>query len=457
MNDNTLTWAQDAVFYHIYPLGLCAAPPTNSFDNSPEPRLQQLHGWLDHLESLGVNAVYLGPLFESSTHGYDTADYYWVDRRLGTNETLVELIEAMHRRGMRVILDAVLNHTGRDFWAFKDVLRHGKNSAYCDWFQGLRFGESTPYNDPFTYETWDGHYELVKLNLANPAVREHLFGAVEGWITQFEIDGLRLDAADCMNPDFQRDLSAFCRDLRPDFWLLGEIVHGDYNQWVSTMMLDSVTNYECYKGLYSSHNDHNYYEIAYALDRQFGEGGVYQNKPLYAFADNHDVNRVASVLHKAEHLYPLYCLLFTMPGVPSIYYGSEWGLTGMKNNGSDAPLRPALDLAAIRQQAPQPGLADAISRLSHLRQRAPALRRGNYRQLFVGHEQLAFSRQVNDELVIVLVNASDTPVEVNLEVNPALGGRLIDLLDAGEPIAVSGQKVQVVVPACWGRVLRQQP
>jgi cyclomaltodextrinase / maltogenic alpha-amylase / neopullulanase len=456
MNDYNLNWAQDAVFYHIYPLGLCAAPPTNDFYSSPEPRLQQLHGWLDHLESLGVTAVYLGPVFESSTHGYDTADYYWVDRRLGTNETLAELIEAMHQRGMRVILDAVLNHTGRNFWAFQDILRHGEDSAYIDWFQGLRFGGSTPFQDPFTYETWDGHYELVKLNLTNPAVREHLLGAVESWITQFQIDGLRLDAADVMDLEFLQELSMFCKNQRPDFWLMGEIVHGDYNQWVSPTMLDSVTNYECYKGLYSSHNDHNYYEIAYALNRQFGEGGVYQNETLYAFVDNHDVNRVASMLQKADHLYPLYFLLFTMPGVPSIYYGSEWGLAGMKDNGSDLPLRPALDLDATRQQVPQPGLVDAIARFSHLRQSSQALRRGNYRQLFVDNEQLAFSRQVADELVFVLINASQKSVEVNLEVNPTLGGCLIDLLDPGEPNALSGTNVKVEIPACWGRVLRQQ-
>jgi cyclomaltodextrinase / maltogenic alpha-amylase / neopullulanase len=456
MNDINPNWAQEAVFYHIYPLGLCAAPPSNDFSSPPEARLQQLHGWLDHLQSLGVNAVYLGPVFESSTHGYDTADYYWVDRRLGTNETLSELIDDMHQRGMRVILDAVLNHTGRDFWAFQDVLRNGESSAYCDWFQGLRFGESTPYQDPFTYETWAGHYELVKLNLAHPAVREHLLGAVEAWINQFEIDGLRLDAADCMEPDFLRQLAAFCRSMRPDFWLMGEIIHGDYNQWANSAMLDSVTNYECYKGLYSSHNDHNYYEIAYALNRQFGESGIYEGKNLYAFADNHDVNRVASMLINNAHLFPLYFLLFTMPGVPSIYYGSEWGLTGAKENGSDAPMRPALDLSALRQQTPIPGLVDAIARLANVRKNSRALQHGNYRQLYVNHQQIAFSRQIGNELVIVLVNASDTPVKVELEINMALGRRLIDLLDPGDQIAVNNSQLQVEAPAGWGRILRQQ-
>jgi glycosidase len=286
-------------------------------------------------------------------------------------------------------------------------------------------------------------------------VREHLFGAIQSWISEFEIDGLRLDAADCMDPIFHRDLAAFCRNLRPDFWLMGEIVHGDYTQWVNAEMLDSVTNYECYKGLFSSHNDRNYFEIAYALNRQFGEGGIYQNQLLYAFADNHDVNRVASMLHTSEHLFPLYCLLFTMPGVPSIYYGSEWGLRGKKENGSDAPLRPALDLDVIQQTAPLPELPAVLARLAQLRRNSSALRRGDYRQLFVSHEQMAFSRQVADERVVILLNASTSPVVTEFELDSAYGSCLVDLLDPGEPVRLNGSLVELEVPACWARVLCQ--
>ncbi|MBI5957157.1 MAG: alpha-amylase [Chloroflexi bacterium] len=447
-------WANDAVFYHIYPLGMCGAPAHNDFSSPTVHRLDQLYGWLDHLQYLGINALYLGPLFESTSHGYNTADYYRVDRRLGDNDTLKRLVAALHQRGIRVILDGVFNHVGRDFWAFRDVLEHGEQSAYRDWFAGLQFGPRSPYDDPFVYEAWSGHYSLVKLNLHHPAVRDHLLQAVGLWMREFEIDGLRLDAADVIDLGFLRDLAAFCHDQRPDFWLMGEIVHGDYRQWANDQTLDSVTNYECYKGLYSSHVDKNYFEIAYALNRQFGEGGIYQHLPLYTFVDNHDVNRVASNLTDAAHLYPLYCLLFTMPGVPSIYYGSEWGIPGKKNNGSDAPLRPMIDLDTINRNAPHPDLPQAINRLAWLRRNAATLRYGDYRQIFVASEQFAFTRQTADEMILVAVNAANKPAVIPLDLPLNGATQLADLLNPGQTIPIKAQQIEI--PAYWGRVLRVQ-
>lgn len=448
------SWIRDAVFYHIYPLGFCGAPRRNDFCSPPVPRLDTLYGWLDHLQTLGVNALYLGPVFESTAHGYDTVDYYHVDRRLGTDETLVRLIEALHARGLRVILDGVFNHVGRNFWAFYDLRQRGERSPYRDWFYHLRFGERSRYGDPFAYEGWNGHYSLVKLNLHNPAVREHLLGAVAVWLRDFGIDGLRLDAADHVDADFLRDLAAFCRDIRPDVWLMGEVVHGDYRQWANGAMLDSVTNYECYKGLYSSHVDRNYFEIAYSLDRQFGAEGIYRDLLLYAFADNHDVDRVASRLTNPAHLYPLYCLLLTMPGVPSIYYGSEWGIEGRKNNGSDAPLRPFLALDEVARTSPYRDLAGAIRRLIEVRRRLDALRSGGYRQLSLAHEQIVFARQTARDMVIVAVNAADRPVPVEFSL-PSPARRLVDELNPGAEFFPEGAQVQIdPVPACWARILR---
>ncbi len=447
-------WAHDAVFYHIYPLGLCGAPARNDFASPPQPRLEQLSAWIPHLRDLGINALYLGPLFESTAHGYDTADYYHVDRRLGTRETLARLVCELHANGIRVILDGVFNHVGRDFWAFRDVLRNGADSPYCGWFAGLNFGSRSPQGDSFTYETWRGHYELVKLNLCNPETRQHLFGAVQHWIQDYDIDGLRLDVADSLDLDFQRELARFTRSLRPDFWLMGEVIHGDYRRWANPETLDAVTNYECYKGLYSSLADKNYFEIAYTLNRQFGDGGLYRSLPLYNFVDNHDVNRVASNLTHPKHLYPLYCLLFTMPGVPSIYYGSEWGLEGKRSPGSDAALRPQLNLTQLRQDAPHPDLPADIRRLIQVRKASPALRHGSYRQLYVGFEQLAFARQFEGETVVVLLNASDKPVSLEVPVNLANGGQLTDLLNPGQQYeVVNGHlRVESLYPY-WARVL----
>jgi glycosidase len=449
-----LDWAKEAVFYHIYPLGFCGAPARNDFQSGPTPRLEKIGAWIPHLESLGVNAVYLGPLFESSAHGYDTADYYHVDRRLGDDAALGRVCAGLHQAGMRVILDGVFNHVGRDFWAFRDVRQNGSASAYRGWFRGLEFGHRSPYGDPFTYQGWNGHYDLVKLEVANPDVRAHLFEAVRTWVRDFGIDGLRLDAADCLDPDFMRALRTLTRSLDPGFWLMGEVVHGDYRRWANPKTLDSVTNYEGYKGLYSSLADRNCFEIAYALNRQFGPGGLYRGLPLYNFADNHDVDRVASRLKDPAQLYPLYCLLFGMPGVPSIYYGSEWGLAGQRRPGDDSPLRPCLDLPAAALAAPEPELPRAIARLAAVRKSSPALQRGDYAQLYVSAEQLVFLRRLEGESVVMAVNAAAGPVRLEVSL-PVRAGRAVDLLNPGDSFPVrDGRLVIDPLPPRWARILR---
>ncbi len=451
-------WSYDSVFYHIYPLGFCGAPERNDFATQPTPRLEKIHGWIDHLRGLGVTGLYLGPLFESSAHGYDTADYFTVDRRLGSNRTLAELVLALCAAGIRVILDGVFNHVGRDFWAFRDVRQRGADSQYCDWFEGLNFESQSPYGDPFTYNAWSGNYDLVKLNLRNPAVTGHLLEAVAQWIREFNIDGLRLDVADCVDMAFLRQLSSFCRQARPGFWLLGELIHGDYRQWVNPQTLDSATNYECYKGLFSSHNDRNYFEIAYALNRQFGEGGIYRRLPLYSFADNHDVDRVASSLKNPAHLTTLYALLFTMPGVPSIYYGSEWGIKGKRTPHDDAVLRPRVELSDMAADGARTDLIEWIRRLAQVRAELPALRYGDYRQAHVAHEQLAFARQTPEQTVIVAVNAADGPAQVELEVPLQGQGQLVDRLHEGDRFAYRRGKATIdAVGAHGARILVAEP
>lgn len=445
----TPDWTRNAFVYHIYPLGLCDAPAKNDFQSAPVERLNRLYDWIPHIQNLGANTIYIGPLFESTAHGYDTADYFQLDRRLGTNETLKNLITVMKQHGMRVIFDAVFNHVGRDFYAFQDVIEHKQASAYCDWFLNLNFEQSSPYGDHFSYEGWAGHYDLVKLNLDNPAVRQHIFDAIAFWIDYFEIDGLRLDAADVMSPDFFRALRQHCQAKKPDFWLMGEIVHGDYNQLANSEMLHSTTNYEVYKGLYSSHVDCNLFEIAYSLNRQFGENGLYKDLLLYNFADNHDVNRVASNLDNPAHLYTLYGLMFTILGIPSIYYGSEWGITGKRTATNDRMLRPALSLHDI--QPPHPDLYHAIQCFAKLRSELPALRYGNYRQLSIVHEQFAFERITESQHIIVLINISSQPAHITLENIP--GKQLIDRLNGNEVVAIQEKGMQIEVYKNWLRVL----
>jgi glycosidase len=446
----TRHWAHDAIVYHVYPLGLCGAPARNDRRSAPTPRLAQLADWIEHWRSLGTNTLYLGPLFESVSHGYDTTDYFRVDRRLGDNATLAELTRKLHAAGIRVLLDGVLNHVGRDFWAFRDVVRHGQASPYASWFSGMRFDQRSPCGDPFTYDSWAGHYELVKLDLSHPDVRRHLLDAVSFWIREFDIDGLRLDAADVMDLDFLRTLAAHCRALKPDFWLMGEVVHGDYTRWANPQTLDATTNYWAYKSLWSSHNDRNYFEIAHSLERQFGPGGVYRDLPLYSFVDNHDVDRIGSQLSHRPHLFPLHVLLFTMPGVPSIYYGSEWAIEGRKTRTSDAPLRPALKPRPIADHP----LASTIARLSKVRAGLAPLRHGTYRHLHVANQQFAFMREAGGDRVVVAVNAADTPAELTIPVPGVREGRLVDVLNGEETFPVRHGKARITpLYPSWGRVM----
>jgi glycosidase len=334
------------------------------------------------------------------------------------------------------------------------VQQYGERSAYKDWFDGLRFDQRSPYGDPFSYTPWHGHYSLVRLNQRHPHVQAHLFDAVRMWVDEFGIDGLRLDVADCLELEFMQALRGFTEGLRPDFWLMGEVIHGDYRRWVNPHTLHSVTNYEGYKSLYSSLVDKNYFEVAYSLNRLFGSGGMLAGQALYNFVDNHDVDRVASKLGNPALLYPLYLLLFTMPGVPSIYYGSEWGLEGKRTPYSDAALRPTLELEALQRSAPQPTLARDIARLAALRHAHPALRHGNYTQLHVAPEQLAFARHAQEESLVVMLNASASPIPLEVQVS-AHHTHAVDVLNGGERFPVQAGKLRVEnVFARWGRVLK---
>lgn len=446
-------WTDQAVFYHLYPLGLCGAPQRNDFSAAPVPRLDRLVPWLDQARDLGANALYLGPVLESSAHGYDIADFFHVDRRLGDDQTMSWLADQVRARGLKLVMEGVFHHVGRDFWAFRDLLAHGPDSRFRDWFH-LDFSRQSPLGDAFAYQTWNGCQDLVKLNLQNPEVRSHLWEAVNTWLREWDPDGLRLDAADHLPPAFLQDLGRHCRDLKPGFWLMGEVVAGDYRRYLERDGLDAVTNYEVYKGLFSSHNDGNYFEIAYTLRRQFAKHGLCEGRNLYSFADNHDVDRLASRLKNPAHLYPLHCLLFTLPGVPSIYYGSEFGVTGVKNPTDDWPLRPALDLAALQTHPPQPDLPAAIRRLAALRRACPALASGDYRELALSHRRLVFSRRCPEQWLVIAVSAEPKPVNQEIRLPDAPDGALVDLLNPGQSFPLKNGRAQLdPLWPHWARVL----
>ena len=434
-----MNWYENAVMYHIYPLGFCGTPKCNE-GGEPVNRLEKVLDWIPHLKELGVDAVYFGPVFESVEHGYDTTDYRVIDRRLGTNEMFAHICDELHKNGIRVILDGVFNHVGRNFWAFKDVQEKGQASEYCDWFAGLNFGGQSPCGDNFWYEGWNGYYNLVKLNLRNWHVCDYLIDAVGMWMDQFHIDGIRFDAADCVDFDFFRRIHNFCKERNPEFWLMGEIIHGDYKRWANPEMLDSVTNYECYKGIYSSHNDKNYFEINYSINRQFGNGGIYQGVALYNFVDNHDVNRLASTLCDQRYLPLCYTLMYCMPGIPSVYYGSEYGVMGRHENNSDDGLRPCLDLDDLNRSG-NLDLYRHLVKLGRIYHAYPALRTGSYYTVEVRNRQLLFAKEQDGRTVYVALNLEDCPSEFRF------GTHVPSLVDV-----ISGQPVQVENGGAWIRM-----
>ena len=453
-NGTTEHWSSSSVFYHIYPLGCFGAPTKNNFSSSVVPRLKEIAKWLPHLKKLHINAIYLGPVFESSAHGYDTADYFKVDRRLGDNQTLKEMVALLHKNDMRVILDGVFNHVGRDFFAFRDLQDKGVNSSYRDWFANIDFSKHSPYGDIFTYAGWNGNFDLVKLNLQNPAVPDYLIKAVDYWIENFKIDGLRIDTADCVDINFLQQLSSHCKAKQPNFWLMGEVIHGDYAHWVNVKALDSVTNYECYKGIYSSLDDKNYFEIAYSLNRQFGDNGIYKHFLPYSFVDNHDVNRLTSNLTNPKHVFPAYCLLFTIPGIPSIYYGSEWGISGCRTQNDDKALRPAIDPTTISIDPAYKDLPGYIAKLSQIRLGSSALQIGSYRQIFVGHEQFAFLRETEMERVLVIVNSSKSKTDMLISELPDSFRTAADLISGDQYHIKQGKLYLPELPPAAGNILR---
>lgn len=440
-----MNWINEAIMYNIYPLGFAGAPKENDF--KLEYRLDKIYDWIDNFKKLKINTLVFNPVFESTRHGYDTIDYYKIDSRLGDNNSFKEICKTLRENGIRVILDGVFNHVGRDFFAFKDVQQNRENSQYCSWFMNLNFGGNNHYNDGFCYEGWAGHIDLVKLNLDNTQVVDHLIGAVKFWIEEFGIDGLRLDAADCINLEFFKKLRNTCLAMKPDFWLYGEIIGGDYNRWANENALHSVTNYECYKGIYSSHNDHNYFEIAHSLNRQFGDGGIYRNIYTFNFVDNHDVNRVASMLKEKEHLNNVYTILYTMPGVPCLYYGSEWAIEGTRTKYSDYELRPCLDIDSIPN--PNMGLYNHLCKLGAIRKALPALQYGNYRNINIKNEQLVYMRQCDSQTVFVALNLSRS--DYNIDINTGESGTLTDVL-TGEKFDTDGN-VCVKLEPCSSRIL----
>lgn len=410
-------WAFNSVFYQIYPLGFTGAPFEN--DGIQKHRILKVLDWIPHIKKLGADAIYFSPVFESDTHGYNTRDYRKIDCRLGNNEDFKKVCDELHKSGIRVVLDGVFNHAGRGFFAFRDVLKNRELSPYRDWFF-IDFNGNSNYNDGLWYEGWEGNYDLVKLNLKNEEVINYIFDSIKLWVDEFDIDGLRLDVAYCLDKEFLKRLRRFTDSLKDEFLLLGELLHGDYKQFVNDEMLHSCTNYQCYKGIYSSFNSMNMFEIIHSLLRLFGseDWTMCRGEHLLSFVDNHDVTRIASILENPHHLPLVYALIFSMPGIPCVYYGSEWGAKANKSEGDPA-------LRACFEEPVENELTKYISKLSKAHKNSQALCFGDFRSVVLQNKHCIFERKFNGERVLVAINADSEPVTVHFD---AGCGTALDLI-----------------------------
>ena len=442
------TWYERGVFYHMYPLGMTGAPRHNDATEVTN-RFAELLQWILHIRTLGCNAIYIGPLFESTSHGYDTRDYKLVDRRLGDNESFKDFVKQCHDSGIRVVVDGVFNHTGREFFAFKDIQEKKWDSPYKDWYKGVNFDWQGPCGDPFGYDAWQGHFELPCLNLFNPAVRSYLFDVIRFWVDEFDIDGIRLDCANVLDFDFMKEMRQETARMKEDFWLMGEVIHGDYSRWVNPQMLHSVTNYELHKSLYSGFNDHNFFEIAHNVRRLEAIG-----RQLYTFVDNHDEDRIASKLKLKEHLIPIYLCLFTLPGIPSIYYGGEWGVEGKRTSTSDEALRPAIPISQSDERNCE--LTQFICAVGRIHDENEEFHGGRYQELLLTNRQYAFARHGADSVIITAVNNDGNDVEIDVPV-PIPAKEAVDLLEDGPGrsiLPVANGKVHIKLRGNRGAVLK---
>ncbi|HYH76415.1 MAG TPA: alpha-amylase family glycosyl hydrolase [Arthrobacter sp.] len=444
------SWVRHAVWWHVYPLGFAGAETDALPAGTPaEHRLQKLIPWLEYIVELGASGLALGPVFASETHGYDTTDYFRIDPRLGDDSDFDSLIHEAHARGLRVLLDGVFNHTGRSFLPFREAMAHGPNAPTAPWFRiswqqhgpgYLPEPEAGRHQAEPDYEDFEGHHHLVALNHEEPEVAQFVALVMKHWLGR-GADGWRLDAAYAVPSAFWSAVLADVREDYPEAYFVGEYIHGDYAGEVGRGTLDSATQYELWKAVWSSLNDANFYELASSLERHNSFLDTFV--PL-TFVGNHDVTRIASQLRDPRLLPLALAVLFTVGGTPAIYYGDEQGYRGVKEDraGGDDDIRPQFPAAPS-------GLADLGHHIYRLHQELIGLRR-RHAWLHTAHttvvslsnEKLVY-RSTGEAgpdgkvpTVVVALNQSEHPADVEVPPSDAVllagSGRLV----AGSRVAL---------------------
>jgi cyclomaltodextrinase / maltogenic alpha-amylase / neopullulanase len=436
------SWAAESIWWQVYPLGftgaLTAGPPAES---PAGHHLRRLERWLAYAADLGCSGLLLGPIFAAETHGYDTIDHFRIDPRLGDDADFNALAAAARQRGLPIVLDGVFNHVGRGFTMFTRALADGPDSAAAGWFRPRREPDGS-----VSYDTFEGHHQLVAFNHGEPAVAAHVTAVMNHWLDR-GASGWRLDAAYAVPPSFWREVLPNVRARHPAAWFVAEVIHGDYARYAADSGIDSVTQYELWKAIWSSLNDRNFFELAWALDRH--------NRFLSAltpltFVGNHDVTRIVSRLSDERHLGHALAVLFSVGGTPAVYYGDEQGRSGIKEDraGGDDAIRPAYPADPDRLPAAGWPVYRLHQRLIALRRRHPWLAEARTTVAHLTNRAVALQASVPGDgtRVITLLNADDRPQDFPLDLSGLLTTETLGPeSEDGEPATVPAHAWRIIV------------
>lgn len=427
----TPAWVNDTIWYQIFPERFCNGDPSINPERTLPWRnkgpvtnqeffggdLQGIINKLDYIKDLGVSGLYLTPINEApSSHKYDTTDYTKIDPHFGSEETMVNLVREAHNRGIRVMLDGVFNHSGKLFAPWIDVKEKGPQSEYWDWFMINEWpfreeGGCAQAKQYYTFAFFDG---MPKLNTNNPKVREYLIGICENWVRNYDVDGIRLDVANEISHAFCKELRSHLKAIKPDIYILGEIWH-DAMPWLRGDEFDAVMNYplaESIKDFWIDKSLTNE-DFEYTINRCYTGYMQQTNDVLFNLLDSHDTKRLRSDVKNLDEYFQQLAVLFTMPGSPCIYYGTEIAMEG----GYDPDCRRCMPWEDIDNGVYDERI-EIIKSLLHLRRSEPLLRNRNFH----------FPNRINkprviefnkmgwlDNYVEVIINCEEEDIEIERE------------------------------------------
>ncbi len=427
-------WVKDSIFYQIFPERF------NNGDKSIDPEgveewggVPQRHNYfggdlkgimekLIYLEELGVNAIYFTPIFEANTnHKYDTTDYMKIDPHFGDKEILKELVKEAHKRGIKVILDAVFNHCGYLFTPFQDVVKRGEDSPYYNWFHINKWPLE---KNPPSYEAFAFEYHMPKLNTQNPEVKEYILNVAKYWIEEADIDGWRLDVANEVDHEFWREFRKVVKEAKADAYIVGEIWHNSL-PWLMGDQFDSTMNYPftgaCMQ--YFAYNNANHKEFTELINNTMMRYTRQVNEVMFNMVDSHDTSRF---LNKCggdiRKLRLAVAFTLTYVGTPCIYYGTEIGMDG----GEDPDCRRTMEWDRSKWNIE---LFDFFKALIQLRKEYKALRRGSFEWIETNNDVIGYIREMEEERILVLMNNNEAEKNISFIIN---GESYFDLLENKE-------------------------